>query len=367
MIKAKYVYESILDLLKPKSKEEIEQATNVLSASKLLNIGIEKNMPDLIKKAFEKGAIVQSINTLNNLKRIFNLDNRGLVRLLVGINPSQTHWDELLKKSCQLGFYDLFNYTIQHEANINYKDKFGSTPLYYAAKHQWIDLVKKLVKYGANINEKNYEGVNIIQACISPATYEGSSNSKPINIDILWYLIDNGADIYAQNKYGFDFLRLAIEANSKFAYELIEKFNIKPSEQNICAIIRGGSLKLLKKAIELNPIDLNKPILVSKNKNHKYSDYPINLINLYDGLCQAKIEFLMDNGAKLTSSVIKKIKDAAAERDYYGNTDKWKKFMQKHRDLFGKNIHESVSDIFKPKNFNEIIKDLHKKIKEVYG
>lgn len=343
---AKFVYESIADILKPKSQEEIENALGDLKATKLLRIAIDKNMSSLIRKALESGNIVlQSIRDFRHIYDSLHLSSYNeLFNMLINEKSKDKILNEYLKKSCQLNFPELFNYTIKKGANVNYKDMFGSSILYYACKYENLGFVKKLVELGANIKDKNNEGVTTLGACLSPANVNISShNSIPIDENIIFYLIEKGVDIYEKNKYGNDLFGILIADNkNKIAYDLLVKLNIKPTEENISSIIRhSGSAKFLNLVLDKNPINLNKPLPdkewsgVSENRKLiTVKKLPIELVPLSQSWSPGIMATLIKRGAKLTPKVLQNIKKYILECDskpYYQNqVDKWKKFLEKY-------------------------------------
>jgi len=254
--------------------------------------------------------------------------------------------NEYLKKSCQLNFPELFNYTIKKGANVNYKDMFGSSILYYACKYENLGFVKKLVELGANIKDKNNEGVTPLVACLSPANVNGSShNSIPIDENIIFYLIEKGVDIYEKNKYGLDLFGILISDNkNKIAYDLLVKLNIKPTEENIASIIsHSGSAKFLNLVLDKTSINLNRTILTKEwggvadnRKLITVKKLPIEIIPLYQTWAPGIMATLIKRGAKLTPKVLHNIKEYIKEYDarpyhyYQHSVDKWKKFLEKY-------------------------------------
>ena len=68
---------------------------------------------------------------------------------------------------------------IDHDANVNAKDKFGETSLYYAIEANKPDMVELLLDRGANVNAKNKHGVTLLNL----ATYKNKSVIAKLLLD----------------------------------------------------------------------------------------------------------------------------------------------------------------------------------------
>ena len=88
-------------------------------------------------------------------------------------------------------------------ADVNAKDKEGTTPLYYAMEwHQSpftnYDIIEFLVSKGADVNAKKGNGMTPLLYAMSPSF---PSVYKEDN-DIIWLFLTNGADVNAQGSHG---------------------------------------------------------------------------------------------------------------------------------------------------------------------
>ena len=104
---------------------------------------------------------------------------------------------------------------IHNGANINIKNKYGSTPLTIAARIGNKDIVESLIIQGANVDIQNdgYGNTALISSLLGPP----SENRK----DILKLLIASGADINIQSNQGHTALMVAILLNKKDIVELL--------------------------------------------------------------------------------------------------------------------------------------------------
>ena len=77
----------------------------------------------------------------------------------------------------------------EFKIDINCKDSTGFTPLMFACEHGNLNLIRKLVELGSNVNYTNSEGLNSMLLAIV--------NSLP---NVVKYLLDNGFDIKSSSK-----------------------------------------------------------------------------------------------------------------------------------------------------------------------
>ncbi len=130
--------------------------------------------PKLLDFLFANGF---SVNAINN-----DIEKRTLLSLAAEANNEAA--TEIL---------------LRHGAAINQKDDAGITPLFYAAMNNHLDLAKRLIEAGANIN----------------LTLEGTTSQSPLSIAfknknkaLMRLLLKNGADLHITQD---DFLATAVQ------------------------------------------------------------------------------------------------------------------------------------------------------------
>ncbi|EAY10590.1 ankyrin repeat protein, putative [Trichomonas vaginalis G3] len=104
----------------------------------------------------------------------------------------------------------LIEYFLSHGANINEKDENGVTALHYAAENNSKETAEVLISHGANINEKNKNGVTALH-------YAALNNSK----ETAEVLISHGANINEKDENGVTALHYAALNNSKETAEVL--------------------------------------------------------------------------------------------------------------------------------------------------
>jgi len=129
----------------------------------------------------------------------------------------------------------IINYLIEHGADVNGKGQNGKTPFYYAVKIGNIDVVKYLIDHGAVVKTKNgtinIELINAVKNnAMDKITYlmENDVNTEktywadiPLfyaieneNIEIVNYLIEQGASINTGNRWNKNPLNVAIQTEN---------------------------------------------------------------------------------------------------------------------------------------------------------
>ena len=56
---------------------------------------------------------------------------------------------------------------LERRANPNIRNPIGTTPLLQALSHGWLEVAQLLLGYGANIEERNWEGRTLFQLAAS--------------------------------------------------------------------------------------------------------------------------------------------------------------------------------------------------------
>ena len=80
----------------------------------------------------------------------------------------------------------MINHLIGLNVDVNAADCYGNTPLHYATRSKDRNIIKLLIDAGANINHINLDGITPLRHMLL---------SKPIDIDIVDFLLSNGADL----------------------------------------------------------------------------------------------------------------------------------------------------------------------------
>ncbi len=209
---------------------------------------------------------------------------------------------------------DALNFLLEQKVNVNVKDKDGKTPLQLLQTNQYlikdpnynkfivalggksmsaddtkksqnsmklldsissskttIEDVKKLIQDGANVNYKDrYEKTVLMEALnvLDEKTYnefkgngliESNSNYRAYiqqRLDIVEFLLQNGADINAKDKYGKNLLFIAIRRNQPDILEYLLKKGIDVNSTN-----NVGETPLMEAATTAEDVNVIKVLL----------------------------------------------------------------------------------------------------------
>ena len=103
------------------------------------------------------------------------------------------------------------NEALEAGADVNAKDKGGWTPLRWAARNGYTDIVKTLIDTGANVHARDGDGRTVLM-------YGAGKGHRGTVIA----LIDKGADVNARSKTGWTALKLAARNGHKDIVALLK-------------------------------------------------------------------------------------------------------------------------------------------------
>lgn len=118
----------------------------------------------------------------------------------------------VLYLACRQGRENIVRSLLKYGANVNLTNKFNSSPLYVATYFDYINIVKMLIEYGADVNNIN---VASSSALIS-ASYRNY-------IDIIEILLKHGANINHVDKGGNTSLLIASKYGNLAAVQILLK------------------------------------------------------------------------------------------------------------------------------------------------
>lgn len=186
-------YSKILDCLNKGAKINF---TDEYGKSALIYV-VEKNDLNLVKLLVDRGA---NINLIPNL-------NFGMPAIIT---------------SAKYGYFPISKYLIEKKANLNVRNKFGFSPLHFAALYNDTLLLEELLNNGANYNDTTNNG----ETPLLIAAYNGS-------LQALNYLINVGVDINTSDKYGFTPLMVSCQfGHIDIVYSLIQNWAVVNVKNN---------------------------------------------------------------------------------------------------------------------------------------
>ncbi|KAL6605455.1 ankyrin repeat-containing domain protein [Neocallimastix sp. 'constans'] len=199
----------------------------------------------------------------------------------------------------------IIEYFINNENNFNYEYFFGKTPLGEALNNHNFYIADILLKKKANINYINSRGQNIF-------FYLNQSKDKPLDAQVLKYLIKNGANYSWKNLQNMSYLDCMLKNNNiKFVDTMLNSISFN-NDFILDILLNVKNKKRYSREVWYNKIneqyqkiDINKDVIkiIIKNRSEqmfdlilKYTAKPSNdkLLNLMMHLvCREKnVEFL---------------------------------------------------------------------------
>ena len=142
--------------------------------------------------------------------------------VLVGcghLAPIVARLDSSIHKAARDGHIEVVKKHLAAGVNVNAKDEGGVTPLLVAAAGGHMEIVELLITKGADVNAKAYGGTPLHLAAIRG------------HKEIAELLIDNGADVNAQDVASRTPLDVAEEFNQPETADLLRKHGGKTGEE----------------------------------------------------------------------------------------------------------------------------------------
>ncbi len=214
MIKSfnEFINESVRDLMKPKSEEEIIFKLKSLTQKQKNNKLIETSndgLLNIVKYLVENGA---DVNAFDNLifTPLMYASYRGhldIVKYLVengaDVNAVDYSNQTILMRACSPGHLDIVKYLIEKGADINVKDKKGRSALDKALENKHYNIVKYFKNLGVNesvrdlMKPKTEEEIKKVFKKLSKKEKNNklSDALREGNLDMIRFLVEEGADI----------------------------------------------------------------------------------------------------------------------------------------------------------------------------
>jgi ankyrin repeat protein/L-ascorbate metabolism protein UlaG (beta-lactamase superfamily) len=258
----------------------------------------------------------------NNIEKVVQMIE-GEIGLLNAPNPRGS---TPICVAASKGYTDIVKYLIKKGADVNKGNFFGSTPLHYAAWASDLESFRLLLKNGAVINAENNDGqtplqfaclganIEIMKVCISEGTdikAIGNDGSGLIhwaanggNLNMFKYLESNGLKYDAKDKDNSSTLFWASSGN---AIDVV-KYLIEEKKMDVNEVDNLNNIPL-NSAVEHGRLDIVKYLLEKgANINHALNNHSTWLILAAQNNNPELIQLLIDKGTKIN------------EYDDFGNT-----------------------------------------------
>jgi len=231
--------------------------------------GSERTVEDIVEFLIQRGANVNAKDTWGYTPLFWALNN-------------------MFPSTDDNNFYiDILNLLIANGADVSTKYPGGNTALFPAARTGKMKAVRSLLEAGADINVKNDRGWNILHAMLDVRhlNYPGYRPSR----DMLELLLSKGADVNLKDKDGRTPLHLAVElADEEIVRLLLDKgaqANAKDVKSGFTALhyaVRLGSKNvaelLIARGADINAKDNqgHTPLYFAANHDYQVAELLIN-------------------------------------------------------------------------------------------
>lgn len=114
---------------------------------------------------------------------------------------------------------DAIRHLISIGVPVNGKDRYGNTPLHYAARAKNVEAMKALLDAGANIDAVNRDGVTPLRQLLL---------RKPDNLEAVELLLAHGADMHQRYENGAtvkEYVQITANVQDRKLLELFEKYD----------------------------------------------------------------------------------------------------------------------------------------------
>lgn len=196
-----------------------------------------------------------SANEMNQLIEAFRIANKDeCLRLLniedinINIKDYDYYNRYLIHWACFHNLLDLVKLLIDKGADIHVKNSHGWTPIMEASRNGYFEIVELLVSKGANVNDQGNDGyTSLMLACCNivrttakmpmpPTIYRYNPDSNKY-IDVIQYLLCNGANIHYKSQSGLTCIQLT---RCKQVKSILENWNtimLIEMYQNISGVV----------------------------------------------------------------------------------------------------------------------------------
>ena len=197
------------------------------------------------------------------LTPVMNARSVAMAELLVNAGADLNKTEEMMDFSAAhyatyAGNSKLLKFFLQCSPNLLSRDSCLGTPFLIASLYGYTDMSIDLLARGANVDDKNRWGNNVLQVIVQ---------GEPVNYELFVHLLDKVADINATNMYGQSIAHSLVAQNDAGLFELLLQ---RPSVKLDVADFQGFTplhhAAMMDKNISASILVQNGAQLTLKNK-----------------------------------------------------------------------------------------------------
>ncbi|XP_044728090.1 putative ankyrin repeat protein RF_0381 isoform X1 [Chrysoperla carnea] len=203
---------------------------------------IQNNRLEIIELLLKHKADINAEDIIEKIPLFYAIENQNLkiTKLLLDNGANVKDDPELLHSAAMGESPEIVELLLQHNADVNVKNRYGQTPLYKAIEYDRLEIIELLLKHKADINAEDEDR-------ITPLFY--AIQNKKLKITKL--LLDNGANV----KDYPELLNRAAMGESPEIVELLLQHKADVNGKNRC-----GQTPLFD-AIQNNRIEITELLL----------------------------------------------------------------------------------------------------------
>jgi serine/threonine-protein phosphatase 6 regulatory ankyrin repeat subunit B len=241
----KYLIEKKSDVnIKTNSEETLLHLASYSGNIDTVKFLVELGLDVTAKDEYGQTLLHDACNTNNGTLEVV----KYLIEKGAEVEKRDEDGETALQKAAEKGKFEIVKYLTEKKSDVNIKTNDKKTLLHLASYSGNIDTIKFLVGLGLDVKAKDWFGrTPLHNAC----------GTRDVTIEVVKYLIENGADVKAVIVHKKTALDLAREKNNVHILEYLVKY------QNSLINTQNITVNIVKEIVYANPI-LNGSDLINK-------------------------------------------------------------------------------------------------------